>query len=537
MPGRRIRAGAGGRLGRPAPAAPGRPRSSRSAPRREPFYRVVQAGFRQRRKQLHNAPGPRAAGSREPRARGAFAALRRRRASGGRRRSRSRSGPACCSRRSGAAAVTPFRLEAPAKLNLSLAGRRASRRRLPPARQRAGPAGAGRSAAPAARAQRACGWTATPRRGVPLDAREPRLARPAGRARPGAGPRLPDPREADSGRRGARRRIVGRGRGLAARPARPRARPRPPTRRSSTSCRTIGADVPFFAAQVRSGAGRRHRRARRARRRRRLPPRRAPGPPALRALARPTSSRSCDRTSGRTAGAQRPPGGRPTPAAGARRALARSMVAAGGAPRLTGSGPTLFSLADDPERAAAIAGSLERAGAARHRDPDALGRSGSHRGHRRRGGMTTACERHDRAPMRAPAAAGRTARRSGPASSSSRPGSSAPIRPPASSPTAMAGPGGPRRSRNLRRVLEAAGSGLDRVVKIDRLPGRHGRLRRRSTRPMRAHVPQPYPARSAFAVRDAAEGRAWSRSRRSRPSRRLTLRNGRRYHRATCRPS
>jgi 4-diphosphocytidyl-2C-methyl-D-erythritol kinase len=44
-------------------------------------------------------------------------------------------------------------------------------------------------------------------------------------------------------------------------------------------------------------------------------------------------------------------------------ALFALVVAAGGSPRLTGSGPTIFTLADDAESAAAIAGSLERAGA------------------------------------------------------------------------------------------------------------------------------------------------------------------------------
>ena len=36
------------------------------------------------------------------------------------------------------------------------------------------------------------------------------------------------------------------------------------------------------------------------------------------------------------------------------------MRDAGGTPRLTGSGPTIFALADDEEHAAAIAGELER---------------------------------------------------------------------------------------------------------------------------------------------------------------------------------
>jgi 4-diphosphocytidyl-2-C-methyl-D-erythritol kinase len=40
----------------------------------------------------------------------------------------------------------------------------------------------------------------------------------------------------------------------------------------------------------------------------------------------------------------------------------RLVVAAGGDPRLSGSGPTVFSLTDDPERAAAVVGRLHRAG-------------------------------------------------------------------------------------------------------------------------------------------------------------------------------
>jgi 4-diphosphocytidyl-2-C-methyl-D-erythritol kinase len=40
----------------------------------------------------------------------------------------------------------------------------------------------------------------------------------------------------------------------------------------------------------------------------------------------------------------------------------RLVVAAGGDPRLSGSGPTVFSVTDDPERAAAVAGRLQRGG-------------------------------------------------------------------------------------------------------------------------------------------------------------------------------
>jgi 4-diphosphocytidyl-2C-methyl-D-erythritol kinase len=38
------------------------------------------------------------------------------------------------------------------------------------------------------------------------------------------------------------------------------------------------------------------------------------------------------------------------------------VAGAGGEPRLTGSGPTVFTLTDDPERAAAVAARLVRAG-------------------------------------------------------------------------------------------------------------------------------------------------------------------------------
>jgi 4-diphosphocytidyl-2-C-methyl-D-erythritol kinase len=42
----------------------------------------------------------------------------------------------------------------------------------------------------------------------------------------------------------------------------------------------------------------------------------------------------------------------------------RVVAAAGGDPRLTGSGPTVFAMTDDPERAAGVAGRCERAGLA-----------------------------------------------------------------------------------------------------------------------------------------------------------------------------
>jgi homoserine kinase len=40
----------------------------------------------------------------------------------------------------------------------------------------------------------------------------------------------------------------------------------------------------------------------------------------------------------------------------------RLVIAAGGYPHLSGSGPTVFSLTDDPERAAAAVARLARAG-------------------------------------------------------------------------------------------------------------------------------------------------------------------------------
>lgn len=68
-----------------------------------------------------------------------------------------------------------------------------------------------------------------------------------------------------------------------------------------------------------------------------------------------------------------------------------------------------------------------------------------------------------------------------------------------------AAPQAERALENLRAILEAAGCGLDRLVKvtifladIDDWPAvneAYGRV-----------VPQPYPARSAFAVRDLPKG-------------------------------
>ena len=50
----------------------------------------------------------------------------------------------------------------------------------------------------------------------------------------------------------------------------------------------------------------------------------------------------------------------------------RLVVAAGGAPQLSGSGPTVFAVTDDPERAAAMTARLERGGLRGHAHADAV---------------------------------------------------------------------------------------------------------------------------------------------------------------------
>ena len=89
---------------------------------------------------------------------------------------------------------------------------------------------------------------------------------------------------------------------------------------------------------------------------------------------------------------------------------------------------------------------------------------------------------------------------------------------------------------NLRAILEAAGSGLDRLVKVTVYladiadwPAVNEVYAR--------EVPQPFPARSAFAVRDLPKGARVEIEAVATVGGRLTLRNGRLYHRATCRPS
>ena len=86
---------------------------------------------------------------------------------------------------------------------------------------------------------------------------------------------------------------------------------------------------------------------------------------------------------------------------------------------------------------------------------------------------------------------------------------------------------------NLRAILEAAGSGMDRLVKatvyladIADWPAVNEVYVR--------EVPEPYPARSAFAVRDLPKGARVEIEAVAHRRRRLTLRNGRLYHRATC---
>jgi 4-diphosphocytidyl-2-C-methyl-D-erythritol kinase len=132
---------------------------------------------------------------------------------------------------------------------------------------------------------------------------------------------------------------------------------------------TIGADIPFFAAQLVaarvSGIGERVSRI---------------APPAARlhaVLVHPAfrlrtadvfaELRAADWTAADVAADPLEPGGNDL-LAPARRLrpeigdLFRLVVSAGGVPRLTGSGPTVFALVDDEQRAAAIADRLRRAG-------------------------------------------------------------------------------------------------------------------------------------------------------------------------------
>ena len=341
----------------------------RSAPvvppggRREPFYRLVQAGFRQRRKQLHNALSRELGADRQVLADG-LCGLRGRAGAAGADPHRGAMG--LPPRRAGAGAggrgVTPLRLEAPAKLNLSLAvtGRRADgfheldselvlleladRLLLLPGCSGLRLEGEGSETLPLGTENLA--W-----RGL--------LAGIGARARP----RVPHPGEADPGRRRAGRRLVRCSRGLA---------PGPPLRASvrHPGCRDAGpavVDRGGRAVLCRPGRGRtrdRHRGAcQPSARGDGGGPGRA-GTPARSPSARPPSSPSCSRRSGvaspsgdgttcwRRRSACNPPS----------RTCMRLMVAAGGAPQLTGSGPTVFAITDDPERAAAITARLQRGG-------------------------------------------------------------------------------------------------------------------------------------------------------------------------------
>ncbi len=131
----------------------------------------------------------------------------------------------------------------------------------------------------------------------------------------------------------------------------------------------IGADVPFFAAQqaaaLVSGIGERVEPAGA-----RIKPRSCSSIPRSR-CPRPPSSPSCERGSGRARLSDRSnPGGTNDLLAPARRLrpeldeVFRLVAGAGGDPRLTGSGPTVFVTTDDPERAAGVASRCERAGLA-----------------------------------------------------------------------------------------------------------------------------------------------------------------------------
>lgn len=141
-----------------------------------------------------------------------------------------------------------------------------------------------------------------------------------------------------------------------------------PTADELVTLATIGADVPFFASQqavarVR-GIGERV-----------TPDAMGPAevilvhPPFGLATGAVFAELRPSEWSGPTEDATRRPG-RNDLAAPARRLrselndIFRLVAGAGGEPHLTGSGPTVFALTDDPERAAGVASRLERAGLA-----------------------------------------------------------------------------------------------------------------------------------------------------------------------------
>jgi 4-diphosphocytidyl-2-C-methyl-D-erythritol kinase len=139
--------------------------------------------------------------------------------------------------------------------------------------------------------------------------------------------------------------------------------PESPTTVELAELARIGADVPFFAAQVAvarvRGIGERVEHID-------LPP--GTGSEVVLALAPfalPTASvfaelRAADwGSSGPTANDLLAPARRLRPEIDE---LIRLLPAAGAEPRMSGSGPTLFALLDDPGRADAVAGRLQRAG-------------------------------------------------------------------------------------------------------------------------------------------------------------------------------
>ena len=145
--------------------------------------------------------------------------------------------------------------------------------------------------------------------------------------------------------------------------AAPSKRPTTPDAATLAQLSSIGADVPFFAAQVAAarvtGIGERV----------------SPLPEATEAgqvvLAHPPFALSTAAVFAELQPAEwsgQPERGRNDLLAPAVRLqpaiedVLRLMVAAGGAPQLTGSGPTVFAITDDPERAAAITARLQRGG-------------------------------------------------------------------------------------------------------------------------------------------------------------------------------
>jgi 4-diphosphocytidyl-2-C-methyl-D-erythritol kinase len=126
---------------------------------------------------------------------------------------------------------------------------------------------------------------------------------------------------------------------------------------------TIGADVPFFAAKVAAGRvegiGERVRATQ------------PPSDTAHAVLVHPPFALSTAAVFAELRPGEWSAGLRPghNDLLGAARRLRpelddvlRLVITAGGEPRLSGSGPTVFSLTDDPERATAVVARLERAG-------------------------------------------------------------------------------------------------------------------------------------------------------------------------------